>query len=100
MCVGNDNLHLMTRDRRQRLRVNLADWEGNTAYAEYDNFAVDSAQEKYRLSSLGTYHGNASQYDVKKCNRVYLFEVVSKITCKLCFSIYLIVIWQRMSTSK
>jgi len=65
MCVGNDNLHLMTSDGRQRLLVDLADWEGNTTYAEYDNFTVGSAQEKYRLASLGTYNGNASQYGVK-----------------------------------
>ena len=61
MCVGNNNLHLMTSERRQRLRVDLADWEGNTAYAEYDNFIVGSAKEKYRLASLGTYSGNAGQ---------------------------------------
>jgi len=65
MCVGNDNLHLMTSDGRQRLRVDLADWEGNTTYAEYDNFTVGSAQEKYRLASVGTYSGTAGQYDVK-----------------------------------
>ena len=65
MCVGNDNLHLMTSDRRQRLRVDLADFEGNTSYAEYDNFTVGSAQEKYRLASHGKYSGTAGQYKVK-----------------------------------
>ena len=65
MCVGNDNRHLMTSDTRQRLRVDLADWKGNTAYAEYDNFMVGSAQEKHKLASLGTYKGTAGQYDVK-----------------------------------
>jgi len=39
----------------------LADFEGNTRYAEYDNFRVDSAGEKYRLVSLGTYSGTAGQ---------------------------------------
>jgi len=39
----------------------LADFEGNTRYAEYDNFRVDSAAEKYRLVSLGTYNGTAGQ---------------------------------------
>jgi len=39
----------------------LADWEGNTAYAEFDNFTVASEQEKYRLVSLGTYRGTAGQ---------------------------------------
>ena len=61
LCAGNDNLHLMTSNDRQRLRVDLADFDGNTAYAEYDNFAVDSAQAKYILASLGTYRGTAGQ---------------------------------------
>jgi len=59
MCVGNDNLHLLTSGRRQRMRVDLADFESNTRYAEYDNFKVGSAQEKYKLASLGTYKGTA-----------------------------------------
>jgi len=57
--TGNDNLHLLTSDTRQQLRVDLADFEGNTRYAEYDNFTVDSAEQKYRLVSLGTYSGDA-----------------------------------------
>ena len=59
LCAGNDILHLLTSDKRQRLRVDLADFEGNTRYAEYDNFRVDSVQAKYKLASLGTYTGNA-----------------------------------------
>ena len=55
----------MTSNTRQRLRVDLADWEGNTAYAEYDNFTVGSELTKYRLVSLGEYNGTAGQYDVK-----------------------------------
>jgi len=51
----------MTSNSRQRLRVDLADFEGNTVYAEFDNFTVESEQEKYRLESLGTYRGNAGQ---------------------------------------
>ena len=59
LCAGNDNLHLMISDKRQRLRVDLSDWENNTAYAEYDNFVILSAQEKYELASIGTYTGTA-----------------------------------------
>ena len=59
LSAGNDNLHLLTSDTRQQLRVNLADFEGNTKYAEYDNFTVGSSREKYRLVSLGTYTGTA-----------------------------------------
>jgi len=65
MCVGNDNLYLMTSVRRQRLRVDLADWKGKSKYAEFDNFKVESPHEKYKLASLGTYNGTAGQYDVK-----------------------------------
>jgi len=60
LCAGNDNLHLLTSERRQILRVDLADFEGNTAFAEYDNFAVGSAQDKYKLVSLGSYGGSST----------------------------------------
>jgi len=61
LCAGNDNLHLLTSDKRQRLRVDVADFAGNTRYAEYDNFTVGSADEKYRLDSLGNYTGTAGK---------------------------------------
>jgi len=64
MFVGNDNLHYLTPGKRQRLRIDLGDFEGNTRYAEYDNFVVDSARAKYRLVSLGTYNGTAGQCGV------------------------------------
>jgi len=59
LCAGNDNLHLLTSGRRQRLRIDLADFEGNTRYAKYDNFKVASEEEKYALTSHGNYSGNA-----------------------------------------
>ncbi|XP_035685324.1 angiopoietin-4-like [Branchiostoma floridae] len=40
------------------LRVDLADWDGSTAYAEYSSFSVASAADKYRLSVSG-YSGTA-----------------------------------------
>jgi len=40
----------------------LADFEGNSRYAVYDDFRVGSAEEKYRLVSYGTYSGTAGQY--------------------------------------
>ena len=61
LCAGNDNLHVLTSGKRQRLRVDLADSYGNTAWAEYDNFAVDSEIDKYRLSLLGRYTGTAGK---------------------------------------
>jgi len=53
---------LLTSGKRQRLRVDLADFGGNNRYADYDNFKVDSASAKYRLTSLGKYSGTAGLY--------------------------------------
>jgi len=60
-CAGNDDIHLLTLGVRQQLRVDLRDWEGNRRYAEYDNFKVGSEQQKYKLHSMGNYHGNAGR---------------------------------------
>ena len=45
--------------RFYKLRFELEDWDGNTAYAEYASFVVTSEADKYRLL-LGDYSGNAS----------------------------------------
>ena len=54
--LGLDNIHRLT-NTKYRLRVDLEDTTGKTAYAEYDMFAVTSERTKYQLS-LGTYSGN------------------------------------------
>ena len=86
LCVGNDNIHLLTSyNTRQILRVDLADWEGNTAYAEYDDFAVGSEVEKYRLFPLGEYNGTAGQYGVKTWVDFYWvvsYEVITALNLK------------------
>ncbi|XP_078365497.1 angiopoietin-related protein 7-like isoform X2 [Oculina patagonica] len=55
--LGLDKIHRLTKER-SRLRVDLEDTTGKTAYAEYDFFAVASERSKYKLS-LGTYSGTA-----------------------------------------
>ena len=64
-CAGNENIHLMTNDKRQILRIELGDWDGNVKYADYDNFKVGSEQRQYELASIGKYRGNAGQYGTK-----------------------------------
>jgi len=44
--------------RRYKLRIDLADFENETRFAEYSEFTVASAADYYRLQ-LGTYDGNA-----------------------------------------
>ena len=77
LCAGNDNIHLLTSMARQKLRIDLEDFEGNTSYAEYDNFVVGSEEEEYKLWSLGTYNGTAGQRGVKTLTELYYANVTT-----------------------
>ena len=57
--LGNEYLHYLTSSRAYKLRFDLEDWDGNTAYAEYSSFVVNSEADNYRLL-LGDYSGTAS----------------------------------------
>ena len=54
--LGLDKIHRLTKSERCKLRVDLEDTAGKTAYAEYDMFAVTSERTKYQLG-IGTYSG-------------------------------------------
>ena len=54
--LGLDKMNRLTKEGTNSIRVDLEDTEGNTAYADYDLFAVTSERAKYQLS-LGTYSG-------------------------------------------
>ena len=56
--LGLDNIYRLTTKKCNRLRVDLEETTGNTAYAEYDMFAVTNETTKYKLS-LGMYSGIA-----------------------------------------
>ena len=58
--LGLDKIHRLT-NTKNRLRVDLEDTTGKTAYAEYDMFAVTSERTKYKLS-LGTYSAKFSYF--------------------------------------
>jgi len=54
--LGLGSIHRMTSDNNNILRVDLGDFEGNTAYAEYNKFVVMEVKDKYKLI-LGSYLG-------------------------------------------
>nr|XP_057932090.1 uncharacterized protein LOC131131413 [Doryrhamphus excisus]XP_057932091.1 uncharacterized protein LOC131131413 [Doryrhamphus excisus]XP_057932092.1 uncharacterized protein LOC131131413 [Doryrhamphus excisus]XP_057932093.1 uncharacterized protein LOC131131413 [Doryrhamphus excisus]XP_057932095.1 uncharacterized protein LOC131131413 [Doryrhamphus excisus] len=56
--LGNQQIHLLTRDRDMMLRVDLQDFSGVVGYAEYDHFKVASERMRYRLT-VGGYSGTA-----------------------------------------
>ena len=55
--LGLDKIHRLTSQTKNKLRVELEDFEGNTTYAEYDTFAVADEAGNYTLSVAG-YTGN------------------------------------------
>ena len=61
--LGLDKINRITNSERYRLRVDMEDTEGKTAYAEYDMFSVTSEKTKYQLS-IGTYSGQFSFFFV------------------------------------
>jgi len=56
---GLDKIHRLTKTR-SRLRVDLEDTKGKTAYAEYEFFGVGDEGSKYKMS-LGAYSGKCSR---------------------------------------
>ena len=58
--LGLDKIHRLTKTKN-KLRVDLEDTKGKTAYAEYDMFAVTSEKANYQLS-LGAYSLKGTVY--------------------------------------
>ena len=54
--LGLDKIHRLTNSGNYKLRVDLEDFTGNTAYAEYSSFGVADEGNKYKLS-VGSYSG-------------------------------------------
>lgn len=58
---GNDLLHRLTSLKPNELRVDMARFNGEKAYAVYSRFAVGDETSKYKLEMNG-YSGNAGNY--------------------------------------
>ena len=59
--LGLDKIHRLTKGR-SKLRVDLEDFDNQTAYAEYDSFGVGDEQSKYKLERLGQYAGKTQHH--------------------------------------
>ena len=53
--------HRLTSQKTYKLRVDLGDFEGETRYAEYDQFLVADEDLDYQLI-LGNYQGTAGEF--------------------------------------
>uniref|UniRef100_A0ABM0MXI0 Fibrinogen-like protein A-like n=1 Tax=Saccoglossus kowalevskii TaxID=10224 RepID=A0ABM0MXI0_SACKO len=56
--LGNDKLYRLTHQQTYELRIDMADFDGNTAHAQYDYFRIGDGFSKYKLT-LGQYGGDA-----------------------------------------
>ena len=56
--LGLNKIHRLTQAANTTLRVDLADFEGQTRYAKYTTFQVRDSSRKYQLN-IGGYSGNA-----------------------------------------
>ncbi|XP_068151212.1 ficolin-2-like [Drosophila tropicalis] len=57
--IGLDKLHAITKSQTHELYVHLEDFEGNTRFARYDEFYIESENQLYKLSKLGSFTGDA-----------------------------------------
>ena len=58
--MGLDNIHCMTNNLPgTKLRVELGDWEGNSYYAVYSQFAVGDSTINYKMTVSG-FSGNVT----------------------------------------
>ena len=69
--LGNDILRNLTASGQWELRVDLWDWEGNTTWGKWGEFAITG--ENYRLS-VGLYDGSSTSGDSLGPHNAYEFS--------------------------
>ncbi len=46
--LGNEIISKLTQEKQYVLRIDLMDWEGNTAFSKYEQFSLDGEKQNYR----------------------------------------------------
>lgn len=70
--IGLEKLYHITKTEPHELYIYLEDFDGDTRYARYDNFAVGSEREMYALIQLGENSGNIT--DEMQVNKYQKFS--------------------------
>ena len=66
--LGLEKIHRLTKSP-SKLRVDLEDFDGNTAYAEYDMFVVATESMEYQLS-VEKYSGKLFEANKNNCSNL------------------------------
>ena len=81
--TGLEAIHQLTSQGRYDLRVELEDWEGLTATADYDGFALASAADKYRMHVDNFTGGSAGKESLCLHSTSHSFLFVCLLACYL-----------------
>ncbi|XP_041372745.1 ficolin-2-like [Gigantopelta aegis] len=73
--LGNTNIQRLTSQGQYDLRIDMEDFEGNTAYAMYQDFSLQKEYDNFRLQ-IGQYSGNAG--DSLKVHNGFRFSAWDK----------------------
>ena len=92
--LGLDNIHVHTASGLSSLLIELEAYDGDTAYALYDNFTVADSSDKYRLH-ISSYHGTAGEQLIYNNNMQFTTSDSDNdlATDKNCASAYLMSGW-------
>ena len=85
--LGLEKIHRLTKEQ-SRLRVDLEDFENQTAYAEYDSFGVGDEQSKYKLGRLGQYagkHNTTQEPMMDSCTTLMMKTIKSGLFIVACY---------------
>lgn len=47
--LGNEFVSRLSIQQSYKLRIKLSDWEGNSAFSQYDQFSLDGEAQNYRF---------------------------------------------------
>lgn len=67
--IGLDKLHAITKSQPHVLYIHLEDFEGQTRYAHYDDFFVESENQFYAMTKLGRFTGDAGDSLIQNKNQ-------------------------------
>ncbi|CAL8286529.1 unnamed protein product [Boreogadus saida] len=88
--IGLENIHLLTGKKSYKLRVDMEDFDGGKAFAEYSSFNVAPEKDGYRLTLSGFKDGGAgNSLDHHNGQKFSTFDKDQDVDARNCAKTYL-----------